>query len=92
MIPSSTDSRGRQSKTLTFVAIAFAAVVLRFLGAGLELGPLGEVPAMGGGEFAAAIAAVLGIWLGREYQARGKEGVGRWNMDGQPRNKGDDHA
>ena len=68
-IPCSTDSRGAKSKTLAFVTVAFAAVIVRFVAAGLTLGPLGQVPPMGGGEFAAAIAAVLGIWLGREHRA-----------------------
>ncbi|MEJ1353115.1 MAG: hypothetical protein RPU13_07625 [Candidatus Sedimenticola sp. (ex Thyasira tokunagai)] len=70
------DSRGKKSKTLTFVTIGFAVVVLKFLFAGLELGDMGEVPPMSGIEFAAAAAAVLAIWLGREYTEKNGGGNG----------------
>lgn len=67
LVPKLQDSRGRQSITLTFVAVSWAAVVIKFIVAGATLGPLGTMPMMGAGEFGAATAAILAIWLGREW-------------------------
>lgn len=67
LIPTLTDSRGRESVTLTFVAVAALALIVKFVLAGLTLGPIGQIPAMGAGEFGVAFAAVLAIWLGREW-------------------------
>lgn len=61
------DSRGNESKTLVFVAISWLAVTGKFVVAGLVLGPLGTAPAMGAGEYGAAVLAILTIWLGREW-------------------------
>ncbi len=69
------DSRGKNSKTLTFVTIAFIVVIVKFVLAGLVIPVLGTVPVMGGGEFAAAIGAVLGIWTAREW--KDKEPLGK---------------
>lgn len=66
-----TDSRGNKSKTLAFVTVTWLVVVIKFLCAGLTLPMLGQVPVMTGGEFAAAVGAVLGIWLGREWKDKG---------------------
>lgn len=60
------DARGNRSKTLPFVVIAFAAVTIKFLAGGLTLWSFGQVPDMGGGAYGAAVALILGIWLGRE--------------------------
>ena len=61
------DSRGKQSKTLFFVAISWAVLVLKFFFAGLTLPVIGAVPGMSASEFGTAVAFVLGIWLGREW-------------------------
>lgn len=63
----SMDSRGKQSRTLFFVAVSWAAVLIKFVIAGAHLGPLGTMPTMGAGEFGAAVMAILAIWLGREW-------------------------
>lgn len=63
----SLDSRGKQSKTLVFVAVSWLAVTGKFIVAGLTLGPLGSAPVMGAGEYGAAVLAILTIWLGREW-------------------------
>lgn len=60
------DSRGRESTTLTFVSIAFAVLVIKFAAAGITIGSI-ATPPMTGGEFAAAMAAIMATWLGREY-------------------------
>lgn len=67
------DSRDRESQTLTFVAVTWAALVCKFLVAGMNLGPLGAMPAMGASEFGAAVALVLAIWLGREWIKKEKD-------------------
>lgn len=66
------DSRGKQTKTLFFVAVTWAILVGKFALAGVTIGDFGTFPEMSGGEFAAAIGAVLGIWLGREYTEKVK--------------------
>lgn len=60
------DSRGNRSKTLPFVVIAFGAVTVKFLVAGATLGGLGAMPEMDAMSYGAAVALILGIWLGRE--------------------------
>ena len=71
------DSRGRESTTLTFVWIAFAALTVKFILGGMTLGPIGAQPVIDASGYGIAIAGVLAIWLGREYQARpkGENGV-----------------
>jgi uncharacterized membrane protein YfcA len=56
LIPTLCDSRGKQSITLFFVAVAFGAVVYKFISSD-----------MSGTDFGVAVGAVLGIWLGREW-------------------------
>lgn len=70
------DSRGRKSKTLIFVSIAFAVTTAKFAVGGVET-EFVSFQEFGGGEYAAAIGAILGIWLGREYT----EKVGRENAN-----------
>lgn len=72
MIPAMRDTRGRESKTLTFVAISWAALVAKFLAAGVDLGALGKQPPMSGTEFGSAVSVVLLIWLGREWTEKRK--------------------
>ena len=67
------DARSRESRTLSFVTFSWLAVFARFLAGGLNL-PWFQVPAMSATEFAAAGAAILAIWLGREWQVRHYEG------------------
>lgn len=69
MIPGMLDSRGDKSKTLTFVSVSWAILTAKFAAAGLKT-PLGIVPDMSAGEFGAAVALILGIWLGREWQEK----------------------
>lgn len=76
MIPCMRDARGRESKTLTFVTVSWAALVAKFLAAGVALGPLGTQPSMSGTEFGTAVAAVLAIWLGREWTEKRKSDSG----------------
>jgi len=62
--------RGKQSTTLFFVGVSWAVVLVKFLVAGTTLGPLGIMPPMGAGEFGSAVALILAIWLGREWQEK----------------------
>lgn len=72
------DTRGNQSKTLMFVTVSWFVVVVKFVIAGVKIGSLGVMPMMNVGEFGAAVALILAIWLGREYTEKttsGKDGV-----------------
>ena len=61
------DSRGRESKTLFFVTVSWAVVVVRYALGGLET-PLGTMPETTASDFGLAVAAILAIWLGREWR------------------------
>lgn len=64
------DARGRESRTLFFVSAAFAFLSIRFALGGLQAS-LGDfrfdvvsTPML---DYGAAVAAVLSVWLGREW-------------------------
>ena len=57
----------RESTTLKLVIPCWLAVLVKYLLAGLDFG-YGAIPAMSATEFAAAQAAILVIWLGREWK------------------------
>ena len=62
------DSRGRESRTLFFVAASWGMVTLKF--AVDAFGHLfGSAPVfpMSATEYAAVSAALIGVWLGREW-------------------------
>lgn len=64
------DSRGRESTTLAFVTAGAGALIIKFVVAGLTLGPLGTAPEMDAASFGIALASVLAIWLGREWKQK----------------------
>ena len=66
-LPTIKDSRGRESHTLLFVALAALVLIYKFSVAGLTIFEL-TFPAMSATEFGIAFASVLAIWLGREWQ------------------------
>lgn len=66
LLPTIKDSRGRESHTLLFVALAALVLIYKFAVSGLELWGL-KFPAMSAGEFGLAFAAVLAVWLSREW-------------------------
>ena len=57
----------RESTTLKLVIPAWALLLFKFYAGGQDFG-FGLNPVIGAGEFGAAIALVLGIWLGREVK------------------------
>jgi hypothetical protein len=61
------DSQGRESRTFTYVSMAFLAVWVKFIAAGLTLPVLGAVPPMSAIDFGGAVGLIMGIWLGREW-------------------------
>lgn len=61
------DTSGRESRTLFFVALSWLAVWIKYLAAGLTLPIVGTVPPMTATEFGMAVAAILAVWLSREY-------------------------
>lgn len=67
IVPGMQDTRGKESKTLTFVTAAYVPVWVKYTTAGLTLPGLGKVPPMTATEFATAIGLILAIWLGREW-------------------------
>lgn len=64
------DARGRESRTLFFVSAAFTFMSIRFVlgGLGASLGyfriEIAPTPML---DYSAAVAAILTIWLGREW-------------------------
>lgn len=56
------DSKGKESTTLTFVTVAFLAVLIKYLLGGIY------GPEISTGEFGAAVTLILGIWLNREWK------------------------
>lgn len=60
------DSKGKESKTLFFVSVTWSVMVFKFLIAGLKYGEV-TAPPMDIQSFGIAVAAVLAIWLGREW-------------------------
>ena len=73
------DAGGRESRTLAFVGISWLALLVRFVAGGLSVawGPVRfEVAPTMMVDFGAAVAAVLAIWLGREW-IRVKDGAGK---------------
>jgi hypothetical protein len=63
------DARGRESKTLGFVLVSWLAVTGKFVAAGMDLSTfgMGATSQISLTEYAAAVAAILAIWLGREW-------------------------
>jgi len=67
LLPAIKDSRGRESHTLLFVALAALVLIYKFAVAGTAI--LGiNWPAMSASEFGLAFAGVLAVWLGREWR------------------------
>ena len=62
-----TDNKGKRSKTLFFVAVSWFVIVARYALGGLDTF-IGTVPVTSATDFGIAIAAVLSIWLGREWK------------------------
>lgn len=67
--------RGKESKTYRFVFISWLVVTVKFAVAGITIDAIGSMPAMGVGEYGAAIALILAIWLGREYTEKVSQNV-----------------
>jgi hypothetical protein len=57
------DSQGRESKTLAFVTLSFIAINAR----ALSVWFFDALPPITLTEYGTAVAAVLAIWLGREF-------------------------
>lgn len=66
LLPTIKDSRGRESHTLLFVALAALVLTGKFAVATLEIWGV-KFPPMTAGEFGAAFVMVLAAWLGREW-------------------------
>lgn len=64
------DARGRESRTLAFVGITWALMTARFVAGGFAVA-VGdfrwEIAATAMVDYGAAVAAVLAVWLGREW-------------------------
>jgi hypothetical protein len=69
LLPTIRDSRGRESHTLLFVALAALVLVYKFAVAGTAIFGI-TWPAMSASEFGLAFAGVLAVWLGREWQEK----------------------
>lgn len=53
-----------------FVTVSWSLVAVKFLVAGVDLGLFGLMPPMTALEFGGAVAFILAIWLGREWQEK----------------------
>lgn len=73
------DSRGQPSWTLTMVVPGFFALTTKFLVGGLTFPVVGLIPLMSGLDYAAAAAAILGVWVTREYNDKKLEAVAAAN-------------
>ena len=62
------DARGKQSRTLVFVSVAFAAVTLKFLVGGMELPGLGPQPEVDVSAYGSAALMIIGTWVAREWK------------------------
>lgn len=60
------DSRGRESRTLLLVWVAFLAITARYILGGLVDG----IPHMDALDYAGSSSLVVAWWLGREWQVR----------------------
>lgn len=61
------DSQGRESRTFVIVSLSWLGVWVKFIGAGLTLPVIGAVPPMSATEFGTAVAAIMAVWVGREW-------------------------
>ena len=57
----------RESTTLKMVLPAWLILLFKFLSGGLDFG-FGSFPVLTAVEFASAFAAVMAVWLGREWR------------------------
>lgn len=69
LLPTIRDSRGRESHTLLFVAMAAMVLVYKFAVAGTAIFGI-SWPPMSASEFGLAFAGILAVWLGREWQEK----------------------
>lgn len=71
------DARGRESRTLSFVIVAFSLMTLRFVLGGLDF-DFGAfhyaVASTHMVDYGAAVAAVIAVWVGREWVDAKREG------------------
>lgn len=67
------DSRGRETKTLGFVLVSWLILTGKFAISGMTLPVIGVQQTITAGEFGIACAAILAIWLGREWQEKKKD-------------------
>jgi len=58
LLPTIKDTRGRESHTLLFVAMAFFAILYRFIF---------DSPHIDLTTFATAFTTIMAVWLGREW-------------------------
>lgn len=63
------DSNERESRTLSFVSVAFWIITIKYFIGGVDLVMfgLGVQPVSTMGEYAGSFAAILMVWLGREW-------------------------
>lgn len=66
------DNSQRESRTLVFVTVAFLVITAKFMLSGVDLSAygLGKPSEISLGEYAGSFAAVLAVWLGREWVKR----------------------
>lgn len=73
-----TDARGRESRTLWFVTVSWLVMTVRFIAGGMEftIGPVhwAIAPSLVL-DYGGAVAAVIAVWVGREWVTRRTQDV-----------------
>ncbi|MCO5763747.1 MAG: hypothetical protein NHG36_19975 [Chromatiaceae bacterium] len=67
------DSKGRESRTLWFVAITWLVMTVRFVAGGIDLtlGPLHwAIQPSAIIDYGTAVAAIMAVWIGREWVSK----------------------
>lgn len=67
------DTKGRESRTLAFVGLTWLLMTLRFALGGMSFDAFGvtvQIAQTAMIDYGTAVAAVLAIWLGREWMSK----------------------
>ena len=71
VLPTITDSRGRESHTLFWVSVGLSVLVIKFAFAGLTINGT-QMPNITATEFGLSFSGIMAVWLGREWTNKTK--------------------
>jgi hypothetical protein len=61
------DEGGRESRTLSFVSVAFWVITIKYVLSNLDLHFFGAQAPVSMTEYASSFALIIGVWIGREW-------------------------